>query len=105
MGGLSRSWRGELVATVAEVCFSSGAAVKRTDSPRSVDPDDADVAEENALFVLLVLTGAASVSPVGRVGELHQEALLHRGARHGDRGWKGRGGLISDHTAVMILLF
>lgn len=69
------------------------------DSPRSVDPDDADVAEENTLFVLLVLTGAAFVSPVGRVGELRQGALLHRGARQGDRGWRGMGGLITDHTA------
>lgn len=61
------------------------------DSPRGVDPDDANVAEENTLFVLLVLTGAAFVSPMGRVGELHQGALLHHGARHGHRGWRGMG--------------
>lgn len=59
------------------------------DSPRGVDPDDADVAEENTLFVLLVLAGAAFVSPVGRVGELRGGALLHRGAHTGDgRCWR-----------------
>lgn len=54
------------------------------DSPRGVDPDDANVAEENTLLVLLVLARAAFVSPVGCVGELRQGALLHRGAHNGD---------------------
>lgn len=58
-------------------------------SPRRVDPDDADVTEENTLFVFLVLTRAAFLTPVGRVGELYQGALLRRGARNREgRGWK-----------------
>lgn len=47
--------------------------------PRSVDPDDSNVAEKNALLVFLVLTWAALLSPVGRVGELRHGALLHCG--------------------------
>lgn len=77
------------------VCF----AAKQTDSPRRVDPDDANVAEENTLLVLLVLTGAASDPPVGLLGELHGGALLlllRRGAQDGDggrcRGGEGGGG-------------
>lgn len=58
--------------------------VLTADSPRGVDPDDADVAEENTLLVLLVLTRAALLSPVGRVGEHRQGAFLHCGARNGD---------------------
>lgn len=59
------------------------------DSPRGVDPDDADVAEKNALFVFLVLAGAAFLSPVGRVGELRPGALLHCGAGDGEGGGCG----------------
>lgn len=59
------------------------------DSPRGVDPDDADVAEENALFVFLVLAGAAFLSPVGRVGELRPGALLRCGAGDGEGGGCG----------------
>lgn len=59
------------------------------DSPRSVDPDDANVAEKNTLLVFLVLTGAAFLSAVGRVGELRRGALLCRGARDGE-GWQDK---------------
>lgn len=57
--------------------------------PWSVDPDDSNVAEKNALLVFLILTRAALLSPVGCVGELHQGALLRCGAcnREG-RSWK-----------------
>lgn len=58
-------------------------------SPRGVDPDDANVAEENTLLVFLVLAGTALLSPVGRVGELLHGALLRCGARNREgRGWK-----------------
>ena len=58
-------------------------------SPRRVDPDDADVAEENALLVLLVLTGAAFLSPVARVTELRRGALLHSGTHNREGGsWR-----------------
>lgn len=56
-------------------------------SPRGVDPDDANVTEENTLFVFLVLAGAAFLPPVGRVAELRcGTLLLHRGARDGEGG-------------------
>lgn len=45
----------------------------------SVDPDDADVAEENALFVFLILTRAAFLSTMSRV--LCQGDHLCTGAR------------------------
>lgn len=61
------------------------------DSPRGVDPDDADVAEKNTLLVFLVLARAAFLPPVGRVGELRRGALLRRGARDGEGGgWKAQ---------------
>lgn len=44
----------------------------------SIDPDDADVAEENALFVFLILTRAAFLPTMRRV--LRQGALLCTGA-------------------------
>ena len=52
-------------------------------SPRGVDPDDADVAEENTLLILLVLAGAALLPAVGRVAELRGGALLRGGAHDG----------------------
>lgn len=61
-----------------QVCF----AVKQTDSPCRVDPDNANVAEENTLFVLLVLAGAASDPYMGLLGELHGGALLFILLRH-----------------------
>lgn len=54
------------------------------DGPRRVDPDDTDVAEENTLFVLLVLTGAALLSPLGHVGGVWRVVL--RCGTHGDTG-------------------
>lgn len=52
-------------------------------SPGRVDPHDANVAEENTLFVFLVLTRAAFLSTVGRVVELHHGALLRTRAWYG----------------------
>lgn len=51
-----------------QVCF----AVKQTDLPCCVDPDNANVAEENTLLVLLVLARAASDPLMGLVGEVHR---------------------------------
>lgn len=62
-----------------QVCF----AVKQTESPCRVDPDDANMAEENTLLVLLVLTGAASDPSVGLGGELRGGALLFILLHHG----------------------
>lgn len=72
-------------------------------SPRGVDPDDANVAEKNALFVLLVLARAAFLSPVGCVGELRQGALLLRRAcnREG-RSWKTQVEEGVRHTSKML---
>lgn len=58
-------------------------------SPRGVDPDDANVAEKNTLLVFLVLARAAFLSPVGRVAKLRQGALLRHGALNREGwGWK-----------------
>lgn len=77
-------------------------------SPWGVDPDDANVAEKNALFVFLVLAGAAFLSPVGRVGELRQGALIHhRGARNREgRGWgkQVRGHLETETLSCLVLI-
>lgn len=60
-----------------------------TDSPRGVDPDNANVAEENTLLVFLVLTRAAFLPPVGHMGELCCGALLCHGTHNREgRGWK-----------------
>lgn len=48
---------------------------------RSIDPDDTDVAEENALFVFLILARTPFLPTMGRV--LRQGALLCTGARYG----------------------
>lgn len=61
-----------------QVCFT----VKQTDSPCRVDPDDANVAEENTLLVLLVLAGAAPDPSMGLTGELRGGALLFVLLRH-----------------------
>lgn len=59
---------------------------------RGVDPDDANVAEENTLLVFLVLARAAFLPPVGHVGELRCGALLCRGTHNR----KGRGLMLVD---------
>lgn len=75
----------------------------KTHSPRRVDPDDTDMAEKNTLLVFLVLTRAAFLSPVGRVGELHQGALLRCGARNREgRGWKHRWKRVVRNFAVLV---
>lgn len=65
------------------------------DSPRGVDPDDANVAEENTFLVFLVLARASFLPSVGRVGELRCGALLHCGAHNREgRGWKAQMGKV-----------
>lgn len=55
-----------------QVCF----AVKQTELPCCVDPDNANVAEENTLLVLLVLARAAPDPSMGLVGEVRRLAHL-----------------------------
>lgn len=59
------------------------------DAPGRVDPHDPDVAEENTLFVLLVLAGAALLPPLG---PLDQSWGVVLGCGTGDAGrWTQRG--------------
>lgn len=53
------------------------------DSPRSVDPDDADVAEVHAFFIFQVLTGTTLLPPMGPVVKQLHGALLWTSPRDG----------------------
>lgn len=64
--------------------------VRGGDRPGRVDPHDPDVAEENTLFVLLVLAGAALLPPLGLMDESWR-GVLRCGTQAGDAGhWTQR---------------
>lgn len=76
--------------SISRSCFFLYTQVLGGDKPRRVDPDDADVAEENTLFVLLVFTGAALLSPLAHVGQLWS-VVPRCGTHDGDAGgWRQR---------------